>query len=84
VDDADRAQRTIEQTLADQLAAHRARQPAVGRMPAGRSATHGQYGGATGPRPCLDCGEPIDPRRLAAMPGCIRCVDCQDLADLSQ
>lgn len=26
---------------------------------------------------CVDCGEPIEPARLAAMPKALRCVDCQ-------
>lgn len=30
---------------------------------------------------CRDCGEPIPPARLRAMPGVGRCVDCQELAD---
>lgn len=30
---------------------------------------------------CRDCGEPIPKKRLAAMPGVSRCVDCQQAAD---
>ena len=30
---------------------------------------------------CRDCGEPIPPKRLAALPGVGRCVDCQQAAD---
>lgn len=26
---------------------------------------------------CVDCEEPIDPRRLAAHPAAIRCIACQ-------
>ncbi len=26
---------------------------------------------------CIDCGEPIESARLAAMPNAIRCLDCQ-------
>jgi phage/conjugal plasmid C-4 type zinc finger TraR family protein len=27
---------------------------------------------------CLDCDDPIDDARLAARPGCVRCIDCQE------
>jgi DnaK suppressor protein len=27
---------------------------------------------------CIDCGEEIDPRRLAAMDGPLRCCECQE------
>jgi phage/conjugal plasmid C-4 type zinc finger TraR family protein len=30
---------------------------------------------------CRDCGEPIPKKRLAALPGVGRCVDCQQAAD---
>ena len=30
-----------------------------------------------GQRCCLDCEEPIDPDRLKASPGAVRCVFCQ-------
>jgi RNA polymerase-binding transcription factor DksA len=26
---------------------------------------------------CVDCGDPIDPARLAALPGALRCIDCR-------
>lgn len=26
---------------------------------------------------CVDCGEPIPESRLKAIPGCVRCVECQ-------
>lgn len=26
---------------------------------------------------CADCGEAVDPERVAALPGCVRCIDCQ-------
>lgn len=26
---------------------------------------------------CIDCGEEIDPGRLAAKPDAVRCIDCQ-------
>ena len=29
-----------------------------------------------GKRCCLDCEEPIDPRRLAAKPDAVRCTEC--------
>ena len=30
---------------------------------------------------CVDCDEAIAPGRLKAMPGCIRCVTCQQIVD---
>ena len=27
---------------------------------------------------CIECGEPIPPARQAAVPGCERCVGCQE------
>lgn len=30
-----------------------------------------------GARLCLDCGEQIDRARLRAVPGAVRCVECQ-------
>lgn len=30
-----------------------------------------------GERCCLECEEPIDPERLRANPGAVRCVSCQ-------
>lgn len=30
---------------------------------------------------CRDCGDPIDPERLAALPHAIRCLDCQRAAE---
>lgn len=30
---------------------------------------------------CRDCGEEIPERRRRAVPGCTRCVDCQEDAD---
>jgi RNA polymerase-binding protein DksA len=35
----------------------------------------GEYG------ECSSCGEPIAPKRLAAVPWAGRCLDCQELAD---
>lgn len=76
MDEADLAQIVVEQALAQHLAAHRARQHAREAHPLGTPWTD-----AAGQRLCLDCGEPIDPRRLAALPGCIRCCDCQELVE---
>ena len=28
---------------------------------------------------CEDCGEPIDPRRLMAIPGALRCIGCEEV-----
>lgn len=30
---------------------------------------------------CCDCGDPIEPERLAALPSARRCLDCQALAE---
>lgn len=30
---------------------------------------------------CIDCGEPIDPRRVVARPVALRCVGCQAIAE---
>lgn len=30
---------------------------------------------------CRDCGDPIEPERLAALPTARRCFDCQALAE---
>ena len=27
---------------------------------------------------CVDCGEPIPSARRRAVPGCVRCIDCQE------
>ncbi|CAN5611428.1 hypothetical protein BH10PSE5_BH10PSE5_01390 [soil metagenome] len=27
---------------------------------------------------CLDCDDPIDDARMAARPGCVRCITCQE------
>ncbi|OWY38037.1 conjugal transfer protein TraR [Xenophilus sp. AP218F] len=35
----------------------------------------------TGYSHCEDCGDPIAPARRAALPGCTRCVICQQLAE---
>lgn len=61
-DEADQAQHAERLFLVAALAA-------VG----GRSALPGREGTA-----CVDCGEDIDPRRVAAMPGCLRCRGCQE------
>lgn len=33
---------------------------------------------------CLDCGEKIPLQRLKAVAGCVRCLDCQQLAERQQ
>jgi RNA polymerase-binding transcription factor DksA len=61
VDPMDIVQQWMIDALDDALAGHRA---------------------ATAPRHpftgfCRDCGEPIDPERLAALADAVRCIDCQ-------
>ncbi|WP_363928338.1 TraR/DksA C4-type zinc finger protein [Thalassospira sp.] len=34
--------------------------------------------GSHGQTDCVDCGEPIAPKRLAANPHACRCLDCQN------
>lgn len=34
-----------------------------------------------GRRVCLDCFEPIERRRLKALPGAVRCLECQTLIE---
>ena len=34
-----------------------------------------------GHRHCVDCEEPINRRRLSAIPGAVRCAPCQDEQD---
>ncbi|PLX97308.1 MAG: molecular chaperone DnaK [Desulfuromonas sp.] len=63
-DEIDRAQAINERLQSDALAAHFRRHPRPDP-------------GAFAPTECEDCGEPIGEKRLAAAPGCIRCVDCQ-------
>lgn len=58
-------QEQIDSTVADAVA--RARQE-LARAGAGSSQ-------------CAECGEAIDPRRRAALPGVRLCVTCQDEAD---
>lgn len=32
---------------------------------------------------CEDCGEPIPEARRLAMPGCIRCIECQEIHEVT-
>ncbi|SEM75113.1 phage/conjugal plasmid C-4 type zinc finger protein, TraR family [Syntrophus gentianae] len=42
-----------------------------------KTGLHRSLAGGTGPSECIDCGDPIEPARLAVMPNAIRCLDCQ-------
>ena len=64
MDDGDRARNWADQHDADALAAHFRRVRRIDPE-------------AFRPADCEDCGEPIPERRLAAAPGCIRCIACQ-------
>lgn len=64
MDDADRAQIDIERADRTLQTALRARRT----TPQDRSAVLVD---------CCDCGEPIPPARLGAVPGAYRCIDCQ-------
>jgi DnaK suppressor protein len=43
-----------------------------------RTGLHRDLAGGTGSAECTDCGEPINPSRILAMPHAIRCVECQE------
>lgn len=30
---------------------------------------------------CTECETPIDPRRIRALPGCTRCVECEERSE---
>lgn len=63
-DEADIAQAINEQLLDDALAAHK-------RRPA--------YTVADSALICIDCERPIPAKRREAVPGCNRCVECQQI-----
>lgn len=64
VDDFDRASEVEAQFQAASLAKHRQQHPTfAGTSPQARN--------------CIDCGFPIPAVRLDALPGAVRCVDCQ-------
>lgn len=37
--------------------------------------------GGAGTANCIDCREPIEPARRAALPSACRCVDCQSMRE---
>jgi DnaK suppressor protein len=65
----------VEETLAtvDEAKAEHAKLELQQVVAARRRIEDGSYG------ECLDCGEPIDPRRLLALPGTPYCTACQAL-----
>lgn len=67
LDDVDRAQDVTERFHKDCLAEHRRR-----TLPHRTDASR---------RDCADCGCPIPPARLAALPDALCCVDCQQLRE---
>lgn len=71
MDDADRAQRSSESEAERILAAARARNREARAQ--GEALPEG--------RACVDCGDPIDARRLAARPDARRCTHCQRTAE---
>lgn len=70
MDDADRAQRVTDQQVELQLAAVRRANAAV-TDPRSRPTL----------RTCEECGDPIEPARLAARPAARLCVHCQAAAE---
>lgn len=67
-DDIDRAAARSEELLQDALSAHRRR--------AASSVS------ATAAKECASCGEDIPPDRRLALPGALRCVQCQTKFEL--
>lgn len=67
MDDADRADREIENERAE----------AIRRATAGLHPAESQQHGAGGAVICRACGRPIPPARLAVFPFAVRCVACQ-------
>lgn len=63
-DDIDKAQEFAAMRLDIALTAHR-----FHRRPAFTDGSHGI---------CIDCIQPIPPERLSAVPGAVRCVECED------
>ncbi len=68
-DEIDRANDLAEQGLQHALHAQRKR---AAREWAGQGGQAGM---------CIDCEEPIDPARLAALPNVCRCVACQTVRE---
>ncbi len=66
-DDIDRAQAREQQLRADALRDQARRAGLAGKTMADSAMD------------CQDCGSPIPPARRWAMPGCVRCVQCQDI-----
>ncbi|MGZ4974660.1 MAG: TraR/DksA family transcriptional regulator [Burkholderiaceae bacterium] len=33
---------------------------------------------------CIDCGDEIPVERLAALPNCVRCIDCQTMYEIRE
>lgn len=68
MDDVDRAQMREQENRQDALAAQQRR-------------AHPDDAPEESARWCIDCGEPIPEARRLAVPGCSRCVDCQQFAE---
>jgi len=90
VDDIDKAQQHDRMYQDIALQEHyRKRQDYVERghgciMSPGECRSPGLHPKGAGPgqtRPCRDCGEEIEPARLQAMPGAIRCIECQKIQE---
>lgn len=62
-DEGDIAQEKYERFLEARIAEHRHRTVEAGLKPA--------------PTECIDCGEVIPEKRRKAVPGCVRCIECQ-------
>lgn len=73
-DDVDRAQEREAQLRQDALAHQGRRAARFAQLPPAEFCGEHLPGNA-------GCGEPIDPARLAAVPGCQLCRDCQAAAE---
>ena len=49
------------------------------RLLKARIDSHRQFGGLNETDECIDCGEIIPKARRKAVPGCERCVACQEI-----
>lgn len=70
MDDIDRAQAREAENLHDALAAQFRRAHPDEADPEAESR-----------KVCIDCGEPIPEARRLAVPGCTRCVECQQFTE---
>ncbi len=71
-DDIDRAQQYDEMYRDQALNAH------LNKLRSGAGMPPMEFGR---PVECVDCGEPIEPKRLQANPTAVRCIACQTILE---